>query len=73
MAMRENQPSRLRISVQTGFLPDGSPVLRHRAYNRMNDAITDAAVLTIGNAIGSLQKHPVVYVHRIDEARVLPL
>jgi len=73
MALRENQPSRLRISVQTGLLPDGTPVLRHRTYNRMNDGVTDASVLTIGNAIGNLQKHPVVYIHRIDEARVLPL
>jgi len=73
MAMRENQPSRLRVSVQTGLASNGTPVLRHRTYNRMNDALTDASVLTIGNALGSLQKHPVVYIHRIDEARVLPL
>ena len=73
MALRENQPSRLRVSVQTGLEPDGTPVLRHRTYNRMNDVLTDAGVLTIGNALGSLQKHPVVYIHRIDEARVLPL
>ncbi len=73
MALRENQPSRLRISVQTGLLPDGAPVLRHRTYNRMNDVLTDASVLVIGNALGSLQKHPVAYIHRIDESRVLPL
>jgi len=73
MALRENQPSRLRISVQTGLATDGTPILRHRNFNRMNDVLTDANVLAIGTAIGSLQRHPVAHIHRLDEARVLPL
>lgn len=71
MAIRENQPSRLRITVQTGEQTDGTPILRNRTYNRMRDAVTDADVLAIGTAIGALQRHPVIYIHRIDEARVL--
>jgi len=71
MAIRENLLSRLRITVQTGENLDGSPILRHRAYNRLRDSVTDADVAATASILASLQTHPVLFVHRIDEARVI--
>jgi len=71
MAIRENLLSRLRITVQVGANPDGSPILRHRAYNRLRDSISDADVAAIAATLSNLQKHPALFVHRIDEARVI--
>ncbi|MBS3873557.1 MAG: DUF1659 domain-containing protein [Firmicutes bacterium] len=71
MAIRENLLSRLRITVQVGQDLEGAAILRHRAYNRLRDSVSDTDVAAIAAVLASLQKHPVLFVHRIDEARVI--
>ena len=72
MALRENELTRLRLTVKVDEKSDGSPILRHRTFNRVRDNITDADALEILTALGALQEKDVISTTRIDEARVLP-
>jgi len=45
--------------------------VRNRTYNRLRHTATDADVAAVADALGGLQKHPLLFVHRIDEARVI--
>jgi hypothetical protein len=71
MALRENELTRLRLTVKVDEKSDGSPVLRHRTFN-VRDNITDADALEILTALGALQEKDVISTTRIDEARVMP-
>ncbi|MBS3938440.1 MAG: DUF1659 domain-containing protein [Peptococcaceae bacterium] len=71
MAIRENLLSRMRVTLHVGQNPDGSPQLRNRTYNRMRHTASDTAVAATAAVLGSLQQHPVLFVHRLDEARVI--
>ena len=72
MALRENELTRLRLTVKVDEKPDGSPIVRHRTFNRVRDTISDADALAILTAIGALQHYDVISTTRIDEARVMP-
>ena len=72
MALRENEFTRLRLTVKVDEKLDGSPVVRHRTFNRVRDTILDADVLEILTALGGLQDKDVISTTRIDEARVMP-
>lgn len=72
MALREKEFTRLRLTVKVDEKLDGSPVVRHRTFNRVRDTILDADVLQILTALGGLQDKDVISTTRIDEARVMP-
>jgi hypothetical protein len=72
MALRENELTRLRLTVKVDEKADGSPIVRHRTFNRVRDTISDADALEILTALGTLQEKDVVSTTRIDEARVMP-
>jgi len=72
MAIRENLPSRVRLSLQVGHDQAGNAIVRNRTYNRLRHTATDADVAAVADALGALQKHTLLFVHRIDEARVIP-
>lgn len=72
MALRENEFTRLRLTVKVDEKLDGSPVVRHRTFNRVRDTILDVDVLEILTALGGLQDKDVISTTRIDEARVMP-
>ena len=71
MAIRESIISRLRLSLKVDEKTDGTPILRNRTFNRMNHTISDDDVVLVGNALASLQVHPLLVVARVDETKVI--
>ncbi|MHB1419747.1 MAG: DUF1659 domain-containing protein [Bacillota bacterium] len=59
--------STLRLQVQTGTDPQGSPVLANRTYNRIKPAATDQDVLDIAQVLVSLQEYPLIGMQRLNE------
>jgi hypothetical protein len=58
--------SRLILRVQVG-IQQGNPVLRNRSFNNVKADVSDEAVYTVAQALGSLQKFPVVKVIRTND------
>ena len=71
-AIRQNLLSRLRLSLMVGQKDDGSPILRTRTYNRINDQISDNDVLAVAQALSTLHRDPIMGIVRLDEAVVMP-
>lgn len=63
--------SRLTIKVQTGLSTSGSPVYRVRTYRNVKPAAPEADIFAVGQALGSLQKHTVSSIARVDEGDLM--
>ncbi|MCX7781209.1 MAG: DUF1659 domain-containing protein [Negativicutes bacterium] len=63
--------SRLVIKVQTGISATGSPVYRMRTFRNVKPGAAEADVFAIGEALASLQRHPVSSVSRVDESDLI--
>jgi len=58
--------SRLSLVFKTGEDAQGMPILKRKAYSRINPAAADEAVYEIATALASLQTLPLYGVERID-------
>lgn len=65
------QTARLVIKVQIGTDENGKPVYRSRTYQNLNPLAADADVHAVGQALASLQIHPVNAIMRVDEGSLL--
>lgn len=66
--VKAEQSAKLMIKVQTGTNTSGDPVYRQRSLANLNPALTDEEVMAIGQALGTLQAHPIEAIARQDNA-----
>lgn len=64
--------SRLILRVQVG-IQQGNPVLRNRSFNNVKANATDNAVFTVAQALGGLQKYPVVKIVRTNDEELVEM
>lgn len=64
--------SRLILRVQVG-VQQGNPVLRNRSFNNVKANVSDEAVYTVAQALGSLQKYPVVKIVRTNDEELVEM
>ncbi|MGI6649739.1 MAG: DUF1659 domain-containing protein [Bacillota bacterium] len=59
--------STLRLTLETGFDQDGSPILKNRSFRNVKPSADDQDVFDVANLLVSLQQHTLSAVQRIDE------
>lgn len=64
--------SRLILRIQVGTQQD-NPVLRNRSFNNIKANATDEAVFIVAQALGGLQKYPVVKIVRTNDEELLEM
>ncbi|MGI6604005.1 MAG: DUF1659 domain-containing protein [Firmicutes bacterium] len=56
----------LQLRLQTGTDEGGKPVVRARSFTNVKVNASDQDIYDVGQALASLQIHPLVAVRRID-------
>ena len=62
--------STLRITLETGFDLDGSPINKNRNFRNVKPNATNQDVFDVANLLVSLQQHTLSAVQRIDEVHL---
>lgn len=63
--------SRLVLSFEVGTDDGGRPVFRSQTLPNVQIDAADQDVYDVARALASLQKHPLGYVQRVDEAHLV--
>jgi hypothetical protein len=59
--------STLRLTLETGFDQDGSPILKKRNFSNVKPSADNQDVFDVANLLVTLQQHTLSAVQRIDE------
>ncbi|MDP3058101.1 MAG: DUF1659 domain-containing protein [bacterium] len=71
-AIREQELSRLRLSLKVGENTDGTPIVRNRTYSKVRNTISDTDILAVALSMGTLFNDALYAISIIEEAKVLP-
>ncbi|MGY4690833.1 DUF1659 domain-containing protein [Salibacterium sp. K-3] len=65
--MAEMINSRLTLEFIAGMDEFGETIFKQKNFNNVKTEAGDASLLTVANAVGVLQEHPVIAVTRTNE------
>lgn len=71
MAVADMVKSQLRLTFVTGNNPEtGKPTFAYKAFNNVKTTVNAGQLLTIAEALSSLQNHPLYKVERNDSSEI---